>query len=284
MRTEILPAYALPVATLAEVFTRAYEGYIAGAFALDTPGFVRFLSQHGGDLWLSRIVLTDEKPTAFAYVNRTGDCARIASLGVVPEARRHGLGRLLLQSLVEEARQRGESTMMLEVVEQNPPAIDLYRSVGFATIDQLLGWRLAVGAMPASALAEFRPEIRDLPLVEAAQAPTYMDYPTLPWQISRHAVAKAPPGSRAFATTRATVVVSSPDTDPIRLMAMFSPLEGAPGATSIRSLIAHLVARFEGRSWWAPALFPERLGRSVLHPLGFSIDPISQFLMRRPLT
>jgi ribosomal protein S18 acetylase RimI-like enzyme len=142
MRDEILPAHEFPMNRLADVFSRAYTGYIAGNFTMDVPTFARFLSQHGVDLWLSRIFVRNGQPVGFGYINRTGDFSRLASLGVVPEARRQGVGRRLTQLLLEESRERGERAMMLEVIEQNQAAHQLYLQLGFQKVDRLLGWRL----------------------------------------------------------------------------------------------------------------------------------------------
>ncbi len=58
----------------------------------------------------------------------------IQTLAVAASARRRGLGRLLLLSLLGEARQRGADEVFLEVRADNPAAQALYESVGFERI------------------------------------------------------------------------------------------------------------------------------------------------------
>lgn len=57
--------------------------------------------------------------------------ADIQTIAVADSARRQGLGRVLMQRLIEEARQRGSSEVFLEVRADNPDAQALYASLGF---------------------------------------------------------------------------------------------------------------------------------------------------------
>jgi ribosomal-protein-alanine N-acetyltransferase len=58
----------------------------------------------------------------------------IQTIAVAPEARRQGLGRLLMLSLMTEARQRGARELFLEVRADNPGAESLYASLGFSRL------------------------------------------------------------------------------------------------------------------------------------------------------
>ncbi|MGN6426343.1 ribosomal protein S18-alanine N-acetyltransferase [uncultured Leifsonia sp.] len=58
----------------------------------------------------------------------------IQTIAVAPAARRHGLGRSLMQALIGEARKRGAREVFLEVRADNPGAQNLYRTLGFEEI------------------------------------------------------------------------------------------------------------------------------------------------------
>lgn len=60
--------------------------------------------------------------------------ADIQTIAVAEHARRHGLGRVLMQSLIAEARQRGATELFLEVRADNPGAQSLYGMLGFEPI------------------------------------------------------------------------------------------------------------------------------------------------------
>ena len=60
--------------------------------------------------------------------------AQLLNLSVVPDARREGLGRILLAQFVDDARRFGAEQMFLEVRVGNAAAIALYTAAGFAPI------------------------------------------------------------------------------------------------------------------------------------------------------
>jgi [ribosomal protein S18]-alanine N-acetyltransferase len=55
----------------------------------------------------------------------------VATIAVAPRSQRQGLGRVLLDALVEEARRRGVAQLFLEVLEDNEAALALYAASGF---------------------------------------------------------------------------------------------------------------------------------------------------------
>jgi [ribosomal protein S18]-alanine N-acetyltransferase len=63
-----------------------------------------------------------------------GEDGDIQTLAVAVDARRHGLGRTLVSSLVAEAAARGAKQVFLEVRADNPGARALYDSLGFEQI------------------------------------------------------------------------------------------------------------------------------------------------------
>jgi ribosomal-protein-alanine N-acetyltransferase len=62
------------------------------------------------------------------------DEGELASLAVAPRNRRRGLGRMLLDVIVDDARSRGVERLFLEVRESNVAARALYSSQGFMEI------------------------------------------------------------------------------------------------------------------------------------------------------
>lgn len=60
--------------------------------------------------------------------------ADIQTIAVAETARRRGLGRVLMQRMIAEARERGAKELFLEVRADNPSAQSLYDSLGFEAI------------------------------------------------------------------------------------------------------------------------------------------------------
>lgn len=79
-----------------------------------------------------------EPATTVGYAGLLGrdgtDLADIQTLAVASSARRKGLGRVLLSSLLAEAARRSVGAVLLEVRADNPAAENLYRSAGFRQI------------------------------------------------------------------------------------------------------------------------------------------------------
>ncbi len=66
------------------------------------------------------------------------DRAWITRLGVLPTTRRHGVGRILMESLLQNAANLSIDFMMLEVIKNNTPAHQLFLKLGFYEVGELL--------------------------------------------------------------------------------------------------------------------------------------------------
>ena len=280
MNFEIVPAHELSLAEQADVANKAFAGYIGGWTDLDAGTLARFLTSQGADLLYSRFVRSDAGLVGFGYITRTADISRLSGMGVVPEARGSGAARHLLEHLLSEAETRGDEAMVLEVIEQNPRAHALYHRYGFRELGRLCGWRRSADAGAPQDAAIVGEEVAPS---QALRIPTAFDYPELPWQISRHALAKVPV-TRAFRTETVCVIIGDPEATPTRIHACIAV--DPPHAQvwrDLRGVLAGILARFPNRDFFAPAIFPEEHGRLLFQPLGFKLEPISQFLMRRDL-
>ncbi len=69
-----------------------------------------------------------------------GDEAEILTVGVIPGARRIGVGTALLDDLLAEARRRGAAQVFLEVRIDNDDAQRIYRRAGFSDMGRRRGY------------------------------------------------------------------------------------------------------------------------------------------------
>jgi ribosomal-protein-alanine N-acetyltransferase len=91
--------------------------------------FIETLICHFGDTFL---VAEDQgRIVGYAVAVLDGEVGHIYSIAVHPTARKEGVGRILLTSLVERMRAKGLSRARLEVREDNLPAQALYKRLGF---------------------------------------------------------------------------------------------------------------------------------------------------------
>jgi len=161
MRLERASAFDIPF--LAHVFARGYENYVV-PFHMDAETLADVVPRWDIDLDRSRVAFDDEGAVGLANLGVRGERGWIGGIGVVPEARRRGIGRVLLEAVLAEAP--GEVT--LEVIEQNEAARALYEQVGFVARERMLEvWSLS----EAVAAVEAR-EVEPRPLGQ----------PGLPWQ------------------------------------------------------------------------------------------------------
>lgn len=77
------------------------------------------------------VAVLDGKVVGYAGIWVILDEAHVTNLAVHPEYRRQGIGSMLLEYLLGEARNLGASRMTLEVRVSNTPAQELYLKYGF---------------------------------------------------------------------------------------------------------------------------------------------------------
>ena len=73
------------------------------------------------------------------------DELEILALGVVPSARRQGVGRALLAHAIAVTRGAGGRRITLEVGRDNAPARQLYEAAGFVVVNVRAGYYPATG-------------------------------------------------------------------------------------------------------------------------------------------
>jgi ribosomal protein S18 acetylase RimI-like enzyme len=162
----LVAADTLSFAELADLFTRGYEGYYL-PIRVDEPTMRYMVEAWDIDLARSRVA----PGVGVCNLGVRGDRGWIGGLGVVPESRRSGVGRGLMEAVLEQA----PPVVTLEVLEQNEPALRLYESLGFERTRVLEVWSL-----PERPTAEAR-SVEPAPLGQSG----------LPWQRED---ASLPPG------------------------------------------------------------------------------------------
>jgi ribosomal-protein-alanine acetyltransferase len=85
-----------------------------------------------------QVVAASGEMTGFVFVilNQDG-AAHLTTIGVAPEHRRRGLALRMLTHLEDVLREKGVSTIVLEVRIGNLTAKSLYRAAGYSTVNRL---------------------------------------------------------------------------------------------------------------------------------------------------
>jgi ribosomal-protein-alanine N-acetyltransferase len=74
------------------------------------------------------------RPCGFMNYWIVEDEIHLHNIAILPDMRRRGLGRRLLDDLLETARARSVRSIWLEVRRSNRAAVNLYRSAGFVKV------------------------------------------------------------------------------------------------------------------------------------------------------
>lgn len=97
---------------------------------LDVPGAFGILAYAPGNEAENR----DDMPLGFVLIQTMLDEAEINTIVVAREARQCGVARKLLAGVVDRLGDNGVGRLLLEVAEDNAPAIALYQQCGFTDI------------------------------------------------------------------------------------------------------------------------------------------------------
>jgi GNAT superfamily N-acetyltransferase len=274
MTYALKPASEFPPGELADLMTRGFEGYFV-PIHVNQAALLRIIGQDSVDLTASHIALADGQPLGLALVARRGWTSRVAAMGIVTEWRGRGAGKFLMGELLQAARRRGDHAVVLEVIDQNLPALRLYEGFGFEKVRRLSGFVLEKSeGLSAAGLQEM--DIREL-----ARAIALYGLPDLPWQASAETIAQHTPPARAFQLDGAYGLISNPAAERIAFYALLAePAARRKGRA--RALIQAVVAAHPGKTWYVPAFLPEEVGL-VFQGAGFRRDVLSQWQMRLEL-
>jgi ribosomal protein S18 acetylase RimI-like enzyme len=150
MRTQgitIRPASEAPLRDLVRAINAAYMDYYTPTHV--TPeSFERLVEWESVHLDKSAAVMEGRKIIGMGLLGVRGQRGWISAVGILPRYRGHGIGRQLMNYLIDQARLAGVDTVQLEVITQNERAYRLYRSLGFQTLRRLLILVWSEGPMP----------------------------------------------------------------------------------------------------------------------------------------
>jgi hypothetical protein len=166
--------------------------------------------------------------------------------------------------------------MVLEVIEQNEPAVRLYEALGFQRVRRLVGFSLPASAPLDPGSEDSGMQEVDVRLV-AAQVGTQGPL-DLPWQLSGETLAQLGPPHRGFRQEEAWLALTDPAAPTVGIRAIVAMDLERQGARILRAVRA----KFPGKEWRVGALWPEELA-GVFLGAGFSRTPLSQWQMELKL-
>jgi ribosomal protein S18 acetylase RimI-like enzyme len=244
--------------------------------------FSNIIRKDGIDLAESRVLLADDQACGVALIapRRSLHTSRVAAMGITREARGKGAGTWLMKKLIEDARERGDCEMVLEVIEHNAPAVRLYQSYGFESVRRLVGY-IRGGRGGRRAEENENSELHKVDPQEMGRLISQYGLPDLPWQLSGESISQANPPLYAFRDGPAYIVLSNPEAEHVVIWSLLVE-PGARGNRLGTKLLKRVTALHAGKTWHVPAILPEELGK-VFERAGFEREELSQWQMKLKL-
>ncbi|MCI0551237.1 MAG: GNAT family N-acetyltransferase [Anaerolineae bacterium] len=276
MKLDLKPASNYPLPDLTNVLNLSFENYLV-PIQFNISQFITMLRKDSIDLDSSRVLLIDDEPAGIALIARRGSlrASRLAAMGISQQMRGKGAGSWFMEKLIQESRQRSDREMVLEVIEQNEPAVQLYQKFGFQSIRRLVGF------VCKSATENGASNLHEIDLREAGSLISQHGLPDLPWQLSGKTIALMDPPVRAYRKGQAYAVISNPDVEHIVIWSLLVEPDGRGNELGL-DMLRSLTAQHAGKTWHVPAILPEELG-NVYEKAGFEKEKLSQWQMRLAL-
>jgi ribosomal protein S18 acetylase RimI-like enzyme len=275
MNFDMVPASNFPLSDLVKFLNLGFENYFVPIqFNIDT--FLMMLRKDGIDLTTSRVLLLDEQPCGIALIARRGWNSRLAAMGVSREARGKGAGSWFMERLIVEARQRSERAMVLEVIEQNEPAVRLYRKWGFQTVRRLVGFTCRARDKDTHEIE--KSDLHEIDLRDMSRLIFLHGLSDLPWQLSAESIAQMNPPALAYQSGPAYLAVTNPAAEHVVIWSLLVEPQ-ARGKGLGTDMLKNLMANHPGKTWHVPAVLPEEFA-TIFERAGFEQEKLSQWQMR----
>lgn len=282
MEFSAVPASTYSFSELVSLLNRGFENYfIPIHFTVDM--FSNMLYKDGIDLAESRVLLANHQACGVALIapRRSLRTSRVAAMGIAKETRGKKAGTWFMQQLIDDARDRGDREMVLEVIAQNEPAVKLYRKYGFESVRRLVGYTHSERDNSKRAEAVKGNELHDISPHEMGRLISQYGLPDLPWQLSGESISQTNPPLHAFRDGPAYVVISNPEAEHVGIWSLLVEPD-ARGRGLGTKMLKRMMALHSGKTWHIPAIFPEEFG-TVFERAGFEKEKLSQWQMKLSL-
>lgn len=274
MKFDSRPASDSTLPDLVKLLNLGFENYLV-PIQFSLPQFLTMVRKDSIDLTSSRILLADDEPSGIALIARRGWTSRLAAMGISHQIRGKGAGSWFMEKLIDEARERGNHEMVLEVIEQNEAAVCLYQKYGFQTIRRLIGFTRT------DTMENNKGDLQEIDLRAAGSLISQHGLPDLPWQLSGETIAHLNPPARAYRNGQAYAVISNPDAEQIVIWSLLVEQDARGNELGV-DMLNSIATKHAGKTWRVPAILPEELGKTY-ERAGFEKEHLSQWQMKLTL-
>jgi len=270
MKFDSRPASDSPLPDLVKLLNLGFENYLV-PIQFSLSQFLTMVRKDSIDLTSSCILLADGEPSGVALIARRGWTSRLAAMGISQQMRGKGAGSWFMEKLIDEALERGDHEMVLEVIEQNDAAVRLYQKYGFQTMRRLVGFTRTDGMETSTA------DLREIDLRTAGSLISQHGSPDLPWQLSAETIAHLNPPARAYRKGQSYAVISNPDAEQVVIWSLLVEKDARGNELGVEMLNS-IATKHAGKTWRVPVILPEELGKTY-EKAGFEKEHLSQWQM-----
>lgn len=274
MLLDTKPASDYPLPDLTQLLNLSFENYLVPV-AFNLSQFLTMIRKDSLDLAASRVLLVDEQPAGIALIARRGWTSRLAAMGIVQGQRSKGAGSRFMRKLIDEARERNDHAMVLEVIEQNENAVKLYQKCGFQSVRRL------IGLIRKDAIEKNKTSLTAIDLREAGSLIAQHGLTDLPWQLAGETIAHMNPPACAYRNGPALVVTSNLAVEHVVIWSLLVEPQ-ARGQQLGVEMLKSVIANHPGKTWHIPAIFPEEFGK-LFKRAGFEQEELTQWQMKLDL-
>ena len=275
MTLDIKPASDYPLPELTQLLNLSFESYLVPV-TFNLIQFMTMIRKDSVDLSASRVLLVDEQLAGIALIARRGWTSRLAAMGIVQSMRSKGAGSWFMEKLIDEARERNDRGMVLEVIEQNESAVKLYKKCGFQSVRRL------IGLIRKDAEESKKDSIEEIDLREAGSLISQHGLTDLPWQLAGETISHMNPPARAYRNGPTLVVISNPNAEHVVIWSLLVEPHARGKRLSV-DMLQNIIANYPGKTWHVPAIFPAEFGK-IFECAGFVQEELTQWQMRLRLS
>lgn len=280
MRFAAKPASNYPVSDLVTILNQGFEDYFI-SIQFTNPMFLNMLHKDGIDLSASRVLLAEDRPCGVALIAPRGArrTSRLAAMGIAKETRGKRAGSWFMKELIDEACERGDREMVLEVIEQNEPAVKLYHRYGFERVRRLVGY--VRKSRDVEVEESEKGDLQEIDRHEMSRLISEYGLPDLPWQLSGESISQMNPQVHVYRNGPAYIGISNPEAEHVVIWSVLVEPQ-ARGRGLAVEMLKRATGNYAGKTWHVPALCPEEFGK-VFERAGFEKEKLSQWQMKLSL-
>ncbi len=149
MSTLLVPANHYTIEQLAGFYNETRVDYMV-PMPMNEDRLAEYIHDFDVNLEHSFVAVSDGKVAGLGMLGIRKKISWVTRLGVVPQNRRHGIGELIMSSMLSASHLMGMENVNLEVIKGNERAISLFRKYGFEEKDEYLVLRRAPSPSKAS--------------------------------------------------------------------------------------------------------------------------------------